>query len=111
MARLRVKGNRLVVRLNALEKVMAFRLNVRVPLNAVESVEVQRRPRSKSPAADGKMGFAARGAPGPHLPAGGPGAEAEGRRGRVPPFVPYCASIALRPIGSGDKGTYYTRAF
>jgi hypothetical protein len=52
---------------------MAFRRGVRVPLDAIESVQVQNRPLTRSPVMNGvRMGFAAGGAPGMTLATVGP---------------------------------------
>lgn len=58
-----IDGDQLTVRLNVLEKVMALRGNVKVPLSAVGAVDVQDRPLASEPALDVVMGFAATGAP------------------------------------------------
>ena len=83
MARLTVVGDGLVVRLSPLEKLMAFRGNVRIPVSAVETVEVQDGPLRRSPAVEAEMGFAARGAPGARVATIGPRAKYKGGRALI----------------------------
>lgn len=64
MARLRIKGNDLVVRLNLLERFAALRWHVSVPLDVISSVRVERKPLSSEWfLRDVKVGFATRTAP------------------------------------------------
>lgn len=65
MARLLIRHHQLVVKLNFLEKVMALRGNVRVPLAKVETVSVLPHPVTsiRAPMIDVSMGFAASSAP------------------------------------------------
>lgn len=65
VARVLIRHHQLVLKLNCVEKVMALRRNVRVPLGSVESVSVLSRPVSsgRSPMIDVSMGFAASSAP------------------------------------------------
>jgi hypothetical protein len=65
MARLRIEGSDLVVRLNPLERLGALRWRVSVPLDSISSVGVERKPLSSEWfMRDVKLGFAARTAPG-----------------------------------------------
>lgn len=112
MAHIVVSSRELVVRLGLLEKVMALRGNVHIPLAAVESVEVQRKPLRKQPAIDVAMGFAARGAPGSGLATVGPRATFGGGRallvvwgnGRsvVVRLAPNTSGYRLLIVSSGD---------
>jgi hypothetical protein len=72
VAKLVVRGDRVVVRLNPLEKVAAFRRNVTVPLRAITSVTVVDRPWDHLIPERVTTGFAASTAPGATVATIGP---------------------------------------
>ncbi len=72
VARLVLADSRLILRLNALEKVAALRRSVAVPIAAVESVDVVYRPWREFLPREVAMGFAASTAPGRSVVTAGP---------------------------------------